>query len=227
MWKILYFCNSLKSILWYIFKGCWRFQLNLKSGFQFSLLKNGEISWSREKTEISNLIGWFCLKHELLEGKLTQQFPLLTLKGSLKFQQNLNYGFHFSLSKNGEIYLLEETNQWNFKFWPSHSLKEILWFFWQAELETRVQILLKLSTALHSQDRKLLCYFFAEAIYLLDKTIQRHLKFQPSRPLKEILPFFGRLNWKSRFRFCWNFPRLITVRRGNCCASFLPKKFIF
>ena len=34
---------------------------------------------------------------------LTQQFHLLTLKGSGKFQQNLNRGFLFSQPKNGEI----------------------------------------------------------------------------------------------------------------------------
>ena len=50
-------------------------------------------------------------------------------------------------------------------------------FFCQAESETTIQILLKLSTALHCQERKLLCQFFAQAIYLLEKSNQRNLKF--------------------------------------------------
>ena len=46
-----------------------------------------------EKIETLNFMGWFCLKDKLLEEKFTQQFPVLTVKGCGKFQQNLNCGF--------------------------------------------------------------------------------------------------------------------------------------
>ena len=65
--------------------------------------------------------------------------------------------------------------------------------------------MLKLSTAYYCQNRKLLCQFFAQAIYLLDKTNQWNLKFWPSRLLKENSINFFVLNWKPGIRFCWNF----------------------
>ena len=49
--------------------------------------------------------------------------------------------------------------------------------FFCPELETRVQILLKLSTAVYCQDRKLMCRFSPQAISLLDETNRRNLKF--------------------------------------------------
>ena len=125
------------------------------------------------------------------------------------------------------IYLLDKSNQWNLKFWPSHLLKENSLNFFCAELETRVQILLKLSIALYCQDRKLMCPFSPQAISLLDETNRRNLKFRPSRLFEEILPVFARLNWKPQFRFCWNFPQPFTVRRGNCCVNFLLRQFFF
>ena len=74
--------------------------------------------------------------------------------------------------------------------------------FWRAELKTRSHFSPKLFTALHCQDRKLLCQFLAQAIDLLDKLNSLNLKFLTSHLIEEILPFFDRLNWKPRFRFC-------------------------
>ena len=58
------------------------FEQNQNCGFQFSLHKNSEISSSRqegpkwvnflavgEKTKISNVIGWVCIKDKFLEQK--------------------------------------------------------------------------------------------------------------------------------------------------------------
>ena len=44
--------------------------------------------------------------------------------------------------------------------------------FFCAELETGLQILLKLSAALYCQDKKMMCPFSPQAISLLDKTNQ-------------------------------------------------------
>ena len=104
------------------------------------------------------------------------------------------------------IYLLNKTNQWNSKFWPSCLLEgNSPNFFGGAELEIRREFPPKFSMAFWCQDRKLLCQFFAQAIYLLDKTNQCSLKFWPSCLLEDISPSFIRLNWKPRFTFCWNF----------------------
>ena len=125
------------------------------------------------------------------------------------------------------IYLLDKTNRWKLKFWPSRLLEEnSLIFFLCAELKARVQILLKLSTTLYSQDRKLMCPLSSQAISLLGKTNWWNLKFWPSRQCEETLLFFGRLNWKPGFRFSWNFPQPFTVRTTNCCVSFLLSQFI-
>ena len=98
---------------------------------------------------------------------------------------------------------------------------------WWAELERRIQIFLKLFTAFQCQDRKLMCSVFAPVIYLLAKTNQRDLKFWPCHLIKEILAFFGRLNWKQGVRFCWNFLQPLTLRKENCCSQFLLKQFTF
>ena len=88
------------------------------------------------------------------------------------------------------IYLLDKSNQWNLKFWPFHLLKENSLNFLCAELESTIQILLKLSTALHCQERKLLCQSFAQAIYLLEKTNRWNLTFWSSHLLEESSPNF-------------------------------------
>ena len=44
---------------------------------------------------------------------------------------------------------------------------------------------------------------------------------------EEILPFFGTLNLKPGFRFCWNFAQSFTVRAGNCCVNLLLRQFLF
>ena len=91
-------------------------------------------------------------------------------------------------------------------------------FGW-AELETTIQILLKLFTVLHCQDRKLMCPFFPQEIYLLDKTNQWNLKFPPSHQLEEISPtkfhissigFVYKINWLSK-KLTQQFP-VFTVR---------------
>ena len=113
------------------------------------------------------------------------------------------------------IHLLAKTKRINSKFRPSSLVEEILAFFWQTELETKAEILLKLYTPLHCHDRKLSCPVFDQAIHLIGKTNQRNFKFLLSRLLEEILSFFGRLNWKQGVKFCWNFLQLFTVMRGN------------
>ena len=66
---------------------------NKNHGFRFSPPKMGKFLSSSEKIETLNFMGWFCLKDKLLEEKFTQQFPVLTVMGCGKFQQNLNCGF--------------------------------------------------------------------------------------------------------------------------------------
>ena len=54
-------------------KSCGKLQQNLTPGFQFSTIKLGEFSSSRqagEKVKISNFIGCFCLKEKLPEHKI-------------------------------------------------------------------------------------------------------------------------------------------------------------
>ena len=122
------------------------------------------------------------------------------------------------------IYLLQKTKQriWNFdlltsskKIQPNWNWKLGFRFCW------------KIFTAIYCQDRNLLCQFFVQAIFLLDKTNRWNLKFWPSRRLEETSPKLFVLNWKPGFRFWWNFPQLFTVRTGNFCINFLHRQFIF
>ena len=53
---------------------------------------------------------------------------------------------------------------------------------------------------------KMLWQFFAQAIYLLDKTNRWILKFWPSCLLEEISLFLCRLNYKPQYWFCSKFP---------------------
>ena len=46
---------------------------------------------------------------------MTEQFPVLTVKGCGRFQQNLNRGFQFSLAKNGKFFSNRQEGE-NFKF---------------------------------------------------------------------------------------------------------------
>ena len=87
--------------------------------------------------------------------------------------------------------------------------------------------MLKLSTAPHCQERKLLCQFFTQVIHLLEKTKQWNLKFWSSCLLEENSLNIFMLKWEPGFRFWWNFPQLSTVRTGNCCVIFLLSQFIF
>ena len=56
-----------------------------------------------KKIKISNFIRWFYLKDKFLDQKLTQQFPVLKLKGHGKFGGKLTPGFQFSLPNIGFI----------------------------------------------------------------------------------------------------------------------------
>ena len=133
------------------------------------------------------------------------------------------------------IYLLDKTNPWNLKFWPSWLLEENPANFfernWNQELdfaetfhspllsgeEIALSIFcwsnfsfrrnqpIKFEILTFSPARKPLCQFFAQAIYLLDKTNQWNSKFWPFCLFKENSPNFFELNWKPGFRFCWNF----------------------
>ena len=125
------------------------------------------------------------------------------------------------------IYLLDKTNQWNMKFWSSCLLEEISQFFGGLYWKPRFRFCWNFPKAFTCLDRKLLSKFSAQALYLLEKTNWWNLKFWPSCLLKEISQFFGRPNWKPRFRFCWNFPQTFTVWSGNGCLNFLLRQFIF
>ena len=61
-----------------------------------------------------SLIG-FVYKINLLSKKLTQQFPVLTVRGCGKFHENLNPDFQFNLPKNSKISSNRQEDQ-NFKF---------------------------------------------------------------------------------------------------------------
>ena len=88
------------------------------------------------------------------------------------------------------IYLLAKANARNLKFRPFCLLEQNFRIFQQAELETRIQILLKLSTAFHCQERKLMCPYFSEAIYVFAKTKGRNLKFGPCHLLERNFRIF-------------------------------------
>ena len=63
-------------------------------------------------------------------------------------------------------------------------------FCW-AELETTIQILLKLFTAPHCQERKLLCQFFAQVIY------------RENQPMKFEILIFSLARRKFTHFLCW------------------------
>ena len=83
------------------------------------------------------------------------------------------------------IYVLAKTKRRTLKFGLCHLLQQNFSNFWYAELETRSKILLKLLTAFHCQDRKLICPYFPEGVYVLAKTKQRTLKFGPCHLLQQ------------------------------------------
>ena len=62
-----------------------------------------------EKVKISNFSSWFCLMINSLSKKLTQQFPVLTLKGHGKFGGKVTPGFQ--LSPENSWILLDKTNR--------------------------------------------------------------------------------------------------------------------
>ena len=97
-------------------KGWRKLQQNLSHGFQFSLPKIGEISWSRRESQNFKFLHLVSSKGEIGWGKnLTQQFSVQIMKGCEKSQQDLNLGFQFSLPKNAEISWSRQEGR-NFKF---------------------------------------------------------------------------------------------------------------
>ena len=141
-----------------------------------------------------------------LSRKFRQQFPVVTVKGCGKFQENLNRGFQFSLPKKCEIPSSGQEGQ-NFKFyWFVFSKRTEVFLDW---IETRSEILLKLSTVLHCQERKLLSKFSAQVIYLLGKTNWWNLNFWLSGLLEEISQFStavlspAPLHCLSLHKYCW------------------------
>ena len=205
--------------------GCWRFQQNLNSGFQLSLSKISEICSIRQE-------GWIFTFHWFVLSKKSQ-----FLEDWIGNQESVFTQTCHSSSLSGEETAVPFFCSSNLSLRPNQLMKfEILAFSppptsfaisWKAELETRNQILLKLCTALHCQDRKLLPQFCSEAIYLLDKTNWWNLKLMPFRLLEEISQFFGTLNWKPWFRFDWNLPQAFSVRTGNWGVHLLVKQFMF
>ena len=183
---------------------CWRFHQNLNSGFQLSLPKISEICSIMQE-------GWIFTFHWLVLSKKSQ-----FLEDWIGNQESVFTQTCHSSSLSGEETAVPFFCSSNLSLRPNQSMKfEILAFSpppksfaisWKAELETRNQILLKLCTTLHCQDRKLLCEFFTKAIYLLDETNRWNLKFWLSCQLQENLTIFGSLNLKPGTRFCWNFP---------------------
>ena len=146
----------------------------------------------------------------------------MTVKSCGKLQQNLNLGFQFTLPKNDKISSSRREGR-NFKFlWLVLPKRWITWAknwhssfpSWQwRTLKGFSKIWVVLS---FSGFPKMMKFLWADEL----------VEISPSS-LKEILPFFGRLNWKPGVRFCWNFPQPFTVRTGTCCVTFLLRQFLF
>ena len=131
-------------------------------------------------------------------------------------------------SKQFTFYTNPTNRIWNFGvFACSKEIHPI--FLGGAELENKIQIVLKLFIALQCQDNKMLFQFFAQAIYLLDKTNRWNLKFWPFHLLEEISLFSCMLNWKPQFRFCYKismtrwlvFSKRYISSTKNCGRSFI------
>ena len=131
-------------------------------------------------------------------GNQELDFPE-TFRSTLLSGQELGVSI-FSLS----IYLLEKRNQWNLKFWSSCLLEENSLNFFMLNWESGFRFYWNFPQH-YCQNRKLLCQFFAQSIYFLDKSNQWNLKFWSACLLKENSPNFFILNLEADFRFYWTF----------------------
>ena len=124
-------------------KSCGKFQQTLNHGFQSSQPKNWQnfLQQARSSKFQISPVG-FVWKINCLSKKLTQKFPLLTVKSCGKFQRNVTPCFQFSLWKNAKISPSSREGR-NFKFlqlvlakrwitWPKTGHIRFLSWQWRA-----------------------------------------------------------------------------------------------
>ena len=179
-----------------------------------------------EKAEISNFIGLFCLKDKLLGQKTDTAVSSPDTEGLWRAESFSKIWIMVSNSAYTKMvkFLGAGEKVKNSNFIGLFCLKKPN--LGGTELETRSQFSPKLFMALQCQNRKLLCQFFAQAIYLLAKTNLWNLKFWPFSPQFNQIGTVG-LNWKPRVSFPPNFSWPFSVTTWNSSHSFWPSQCTF